>query len=465
MSYATEYERDEEVIVGTDANLQSILDSNDKILVEFYAPWCGHCKKLAPEYAAAAAELKKEDINIVKVDATENSEVAKKYGVQGYPTLKWFVNGEPTDYTGGRTKDDIIQWIKKRSGPPSTSVTPADLESKIGSAKVVVVFFGAEGTDEFKAFESAASKDDKRTFFHTEASAASTHGAGENGVVLFRTFDEPKVVFDGELSNLNTWIEAQSVPTLIEFSDEYIEPIFQKQQPAIFLFRDENSEEQKALVDTFEKAAQEGKGQILFSVSGTTNGIQQRLAEFVGVTGADTPAIMLIEFAQSGVSKFKFTGDSAKFTSEEVLGFVKAWKDGKLEKYLKSEEVPETNDEPVKVVVGKNFNDIVRDSDDDVLLEYYAPWCGHCKALAPKYDELAKDLADCEGLVIAKVDATANEIEGANVSGFPTIYFYAKGSKRAPQTYDGEREVDGFKKWLAENSAAYKKCQEKNSDL
>lgn len=66
----------------------------------------------------------------------------------------------------------------------------------------------------------------------------------------------------------------------------------------------------------------------------------------------------------------------------------------------------------MKVVVGKNFNDIVRDSTDDVLLEFYAPWCGHCKQLAPKYDQLAEELKNVPGLVIAKVDATANEIEG-----------------------------------------------------
>lgn len=86
------------------------------------------------------------------------------------------------------------------------------------------------------------------------------------------------------------------------------------------------------------------------------------------------------------------------------------------------------------------------------MLEFYAPWCGHCKQLAPKYDELAKDLKDVKGLVIAKIDSTQNEIEGVSVSGFPTIKFFAKGSKRAPQDYTGEREVEGFKSWLETNS-------------
>ena len=107
----------------------------------------------------------------------------------------------------------------------------------------------------------------------------------------------------------------------------------------------------------------------------------------------------------------------------------------------------------------------MRDSEDDVLLEFYAPWCGHCKALAPKYDELALELKDVKGLVIAKIDSTGNEIEGVSVSGFPTIKFFPKGSKWAPVEYDGEREVEGFKAWLKTNSAAYKTYLEKKEDL
>lgn len=67
----------------------------------------------------------------------------------------------------------------------------------------------------------------------------------------------------------------------------------------------------------------------------------------------------------------------------------------------------------MKVVVGKNFREVVLDNDKDVLVEFYAPWCGHCKKLAPIYEELAEKLAHNTNIVIAKCDATANEVSAS----------------------------------------------------
>lgn len=145
-SYVSAAELDNGVLVLTDANFDEEIAKHEHILVEFYAPWCGHCKKLAPEYEGAAEVLSKHDPPYVlgKLDATENKASAEKYGIQGFPTLFYFINGNKMEYTGGRTKDTIVEWILKKSGPPSTELTCAVIKEKAADAgvKFMVGFFG-----------------------------------------------------------------------------------------------------------------------------------------------------------------------------------------------------------------------------------------------------------------------------------------------------------------------------------
>jgi protein disulfide isomerase len=104
------------------------------------------------------------------------------------------------------------------------------------------------------------------------------------------------------------------------------------------------------------------------------------------------------------------------------------------------------------IVVGKNFQELVMDETKDVLVKYYAPWCGHCKKLAPVWDELADTFKDESDLVIAKYDATANENDGVQIKSFPTLIWYPKDNK-AGVKYEGARELDGFKTYIEENSS------------
>jgi protein disulfide-isomerase A1 len=101
---------------------------------------------LTPEYEGAAEVLSKHDPPYVlaKLDATENKASAEKYGIQGFPTLFYFINGNKMEYTGGRTKDTIVEWILKKSGPPSTELTCAVIKEKAADAgiKFIIAFFG-----------------------------------------------------------------------------------------------------------------------------------------------------------------------------------------------------------------------------------------------------------------------------------------------------------------------------------
>ncbi len=133
--------------------------------------------------------------------------------------------------------------------------------------------------------------------------------------------------------------------------------------------------------------------------------------------------------------------------------------------HYKSDRVPKDNTKPLKVVVGTTHKSLVIDSDDDVFIKYFAPWCGHCQEMAPLWEELADELKDVAGLVIADMDATNNEVEGMDFEGFPTLKLYQKGSKTAPIEFDGDRTIEELKKYLLENSQAYQRYLKNKEDL
>lgn len=151
------------------------------------------------------------------------------------------------------------------------------------------------------------------------------------------------------------------------------------------------------------------------------------------------------------------TAKGEKFVMQEEFSrdgkaleqFLQEYFDGNLKRYLKSEPIPESNEGPVKVVVAENFDDIVNEEDKDVLIEFYAPWCGHCKNLEPKYKELGEKLSKDPNIVIAKMDATANDVPSPyEVKGFPTIYFSPANKKLTPKKYEGGRELNDFISYL-----------------
>ena len=144
-----EFSYEEDVLVLTDKNIEEAMTEFEYLMIEFYAPWCGHCKEFAPKYAEAATELKNDGIVLAKFDAHEYSTVAgSKYGIKSYPTLKFSVKGVLKDYDGPRSAEGVKSFCLSNINPESELLESAEaVQELIDQNDVQFIYFAEESTE------------------------------------------------------------------------------------------------------------------------------------------------------------------------------------------------------------------------------------------------------------------------------------------------------------------------------
>jgi len=442
-----EHNENSHVVVLGDLDFEETVEKNQFVFAEFYAPWCGHCKRLAPDYEIVADHFHAtgSPVVIAKVDATIHAEIAGKMGVRGYPTLKFFRNGQAVDYDGGRSADELIKWITKKTSSATTELGTSEKVGEFvnGAGLKVLGYLAADKVSAFTAVASDASFDDF-VFAHVVDSALF----GDNGVntaIIYKP-GESNVVFSGELTeeSLKQWILDEGFPLYEELAQKIWQRSSTSQTPLLAVFAQEKTDEVDTLVKDLAKAF---KGKVLSSLS--TAG---PLAERWGASGKVFPTAVLVNWKGAEPKLSVFDEDSGAFTLESGSAFLEAALKGEYKGYKKSEAVPETNDGPVKVIVGKTFEQIVNDPSKDVFVKFYAPWCGHCKNLAPVWEELGEAFKGTD-VVIAKLDATANSYpENIEIQGFPTLLFFSADDKTGVP-YNGDRDLESFKDFVKQQAS------------
>ncbi|KAL7628851.1 protein disulfide-isomerase precursor [Parahypoxylon ruwenzoriense] len=450
----------------TKTTFEDFIKGNDLVLAEFFAPWCGHCKALAPEYEEAATTLKEKSIKLAKVDCTEESELCQSYGVEGYPTLKIFRGLESiTPYAGQRKAAAITSYMIKQSLPAVSLLTSDTLEDfKTADKVVLVAYIDASDKTSNETFTKIAEKHrDSYLFGATnDAALAEAEGVTAPAIVLYKQFDEGKATFTDKFEEeaIESFTKVASTPLIGEVGPDTYSGYMSAGIPLAYIFS-ETAEERKELGDVVKPIAEKYRGKINFATIDA-----KAFGAHAGNLNLKTDKFPSFAI-QETVKNQKFPFDQEKeITHDTISAFVDDFAAGKIEPSLKSEPIPETHEGPVTVVVGKSYEDVVLDDSKDVLIEFYAPWCGHCKALAPKYEDLATLYGNSEWkdkVVIAKVDATANDVPD-DISGFPTIKLYPAGAKSQPVTYSGSRTVEDLIKFVKENGKYKAGVEEKKEE-
>eukprot|EP01087_Luapelamoeba_hula_P010778 TRINITY_DN286_c0_g1_i1.p1 TRINITY_DN286_c0_g1~~TRINITY_DN286_c0_g1_i1.p1 ORF type:complete len:515 (-),score=118.35 TRINITY_DN286_c0_g1_i1:47-1591(-) len=443
----------ENVIILTESNFDSIVNEAEFVLVEFFAPWCGHCKRLAPEYEQAATTLKDSgsDIKLASVDCTENEALAGRFGIQGYPTLKIFRRGTPFEYNGPREAAGIVSYLEKQAGPSSKPLkTASEVDAFIAKSQQDVGFVAFSENDADLAIFRSVANNLRDDFIFGEVSDADLIAKyNHKGVVAYKKYDDKEAEFKGTLAfeNLKDWVNAQALALAGEITNANKKRYDATGLPLVGVYFDvdheKNIKRTSYYLRRIEQAAKDFAGKVLFGIS------HNSLLSSPELKGKGPETVILTDKSQK---VYKYPVDSA-FSVAGLKSWVQDFIDNKLKPSIKSEPIPEPSTSGATVVVGENFDEVVLDNDKDVLIDFYAPWCGHCKTLAPEWDKLADELRGVDSIRIVKIDATANDWpkDKFAVQGYPSIFF--KNGKGQIQKYESGRSVADFVRFLETNAS------------
>jgi protein disulfide-isomerase A1 len=470
-----------DVLVLTDSNFDESVNGEELMLVEFYAPWCGHCKKLAPEYEKAATKLKKEGIKLAKVDATVEKASAQKFGVSGFPTLKVFRSGHASDYNGPREAKGIVRYMKAQSGPSTESLSGAEQVNAWAQKQddVHVIAYVPEGSSLEKVYSAAA--DRLREKFSFAVVSEHSHVAGSSleltlpegatpFVAVFLAPDheeEPRVLAfteDHTASSVVKYVEANTMPLVGELNADSWKMYSTGSLPLFTIYLNPSRPLSKLVMKSVRELAKNMLGEITFTFADTSKeGTDYQMTKRFKLKATDHYGASITMPSPDG-SKYSNTDlvflgpkneQNAKRVAKAVEG-IKAWLKavvaGTADRIVNSQPVIKPSyKQGMSFPVASNFEKVVK-ADKHALIEFYAPWCGHCKKLGPIWNKLGKKMKKfSEKVIIAKMDATANDApKGYSVNGFPTLYYKAPNADPVP--YQGGRELNDFVSFMKEKA-------------
>ncbi|SBS86250.1 protein disulfide-isomerase, putative [Plasmodium ovale curtisi] len=471
-------------------DFENILKDEEKFtLVVVYTHWC-HRSNLLIENLGKISNLLKYDSNvqIAKINAAMNSEIIDRLNVYSYPSLFMIKKDEIHKYNGVNSTKGIISWIYEHLD---------EIVYEINSKEKLNTFLGLdEYNNSILFFISRKEKDVKvikelteictltESTFCFYLKEQSIVNYFENTIlsekyhfnvkelenkdiygILFKNDDfdqyfylidehlnmlyDPDLDREIKIDQLTKWIQKKVEPLVIKFSEYYFSLLFSSDTVTLFILYNDINELNKTDII---KCAKKYKN-INFSLSGNNEIYEKRLLSELLIDNLKNPVMRITEFKNhiNIPYKYKPQNDDMEINEKNIDDFIRGYTAEKKYFYRKSERpLPdEFNNGYVKIIVADTYDEYIYNSEKNVVVLYYAPWCGHCYKFEPVYREIGRRLklyaskfTDYDNnIVISKIDAVNNEIYNIPIEGYPTIYLYTKANKEAPIKYVGPRTV------------------------
>jgi len=245
-------------------------------MIKFFAPWCGHCKQFAPEYAKAAKMAKEKGYIFAEVDATQHRKSAEKYKIKGFPTVKLILNGEEIDYEGDRKAEPILEWIEKKKVAEYDVMDNIEQIEQLKKKDTPSILLIAKKDDKesIGIFNKLVKKNDHFAFYAYFTEETPSFVKKNPSYVMIKSYDTQIVEYEGmaEVSPINEFFKQKAVPVLGKFTDKMAGYIFGDGKNALFIFS--TPEFLESIKTDVYQLAIENLGKLIFSTSGVSEGME-----------------------------------------------------------------------------------------------------------------------------------------------------------------------------------------------
>ncbi|CAD8121482.1 unnamed protein product [Paramecium sonneborni] len=422
------------------SNFQQAVDENPRLIVKFYIDTCRYCKKMKPVYIKLAEMLKEYGFVLGEINAHENKAFTAKNNVKSYPTLKLYKNGVVQDFPNQSDSVDLLfEFALQNAYDQFTNLnTQEEIDLFLKRCNFALLKY-VNNDDDLKQF----SDENIGVKFGIVVNPELQQAHSSKYTLYHKELPQP-INYDGDIDGLKEWILTNGFPKVFTFTEEEFLKAEKDKINLIGVAGVKNS----PLHETLKALAELYKNKIRFILINPNLELpNKRFQYLIKKKAIASNAVYYYNYNTKKTYTKEFSDESLETHQKIVETLIEESNNGQepikadSDKYFKG-------DGQVHVLNTENFKEQVYDNPNHVFVKFYAPWCGHCKNLAPIYEELASQL-DRQDIVIAEVDFTVDRIEGIQIQGYPTLIFFKnEGGQKKQIEYEGGRSVEGMKDFL-----------------